>query len=72
MAQIAESMNKMHTKIDNMATQLLFMERKLRELTKEVRAGKVQMEKIESEEEVEEEEEAEDKEEEKDDQEKEK
>ena len=51
MAQISESMNKMHTKIDNMAIHLLFVERKLRELTWEVRAGKVQMEEIGSEEE---------------------
>ena len=68
MAQIFESMNKMHTKIDKMATRLLFVERKLKELTR-VRTGKVL--EIESEEEEEKEGEEEE-EEEKDNQKKEK
>ena len=36
MAQMVESMQTLHTKIDNMALCLLFIKKKLRKLTKEV------------------------------------
>ena len=36
MAQISESMQKLHTKVDNVATQLLFVETKLQEMKKEI------------------------------------
>ncbi|GFS38964.1 hypothetical protein Acr_00g0060540 [Actinidia rufa] len=55
MAQMGESMQILNTKIDNMAFRLLFVEKKLRNLTKEVRKEKIPMEESESESEEEEE-----------------
>ncbi|PSS08035.1 Disease resistance protein [Actinidia chinensis var. chinensis] len=55
MSQMQVLMQTLHTKVDNMAFRLMFVEKKLRVLTKEVRKGKVPMEESESEEEEEEE-----------------
>ena len=54
MQTMSESTKALHTKVDNVAFQLVFMERKLRELTKEVRKGKIPTEEVDSEEEDEE------------------
>ena len=43
MAQMVESMQTLHTKIDNTAFRLLFVEKKLRKLIKEVQKGKIPM-----------------------------
>ncbi|PSS08027.1 Cell death activator CIDE-3 like [Actinidia chinensis var. chinensis] len=53
--RVVESMQILHNKVDNVAFRLLFVKKKLRALTKEVRKGKVPMEENESEEEEEEE-----------------
>ncbi|XP_057481982.1 uncharacterized protein LOC130768893 [Actinidia eriantha] len=53
MVQMIESMQTLHTKVDNVAFRLLFVKKKLRILTKEVRKGKVPMEESESEKEEE-------------------
>ena len=38
MAQVLDLLRKLNEKVDNMSTRLLLLERKMRELTKEVRA----------------------------------
>ncbi|GFZ11178.1 hypothetical protein Acr_22g0005760 [Actinidia rufa] len=43
MAQMVKSIQTLHTKIDNMALHLLFIEKKLKKLTKEVQKGKIPM-----------------------------
>ena len=55
-SQILDSMQLLHTKVDNMAFCLLFVEKNLRNLTKEVRKGKIPMEEDDSEKEEEEDE----------------
>ncbi|PSS30297.1 BRI1 kinase inhibitor [Actinidia chinensis var. chinensis] len=50
MQTMLESTKPLHTKVDNEAFQLVFMERKLSELNKEVWKGKIPMEKDDSEE----------------------
>ena len=40
MAQVLDLLRKLNEKVDNMSTRLLLLERKMRELTKEVRAGR--------------------------------
>ena len=52
-SQILDSMKLVHTKVDNMAFRLLFVEKQMKNLTKEVRKGKIPMEKDDSEEEEE-------------------
>ena len=57
MSQMSESMKLLHTKIDNMAFRLVVVEKKMRNLSNEVRKGKAPMEESESESESESEEE---------------
>ncbi|GFZ00198.1 hypothetical protein Acr_13g0015970 [Actinidia rufa] len=55
MVQMSDSMKLLHTKVDNMAFRLVIVEKKMRNLTREVQKGKIPMEEDESEEEQEEE-----------------
>ncbi|GFY95308.1 hypothetical protein Acr_10g0006930 [Actinidia rufa] len=56
MAQMSDSMKLLHTKVDNIAFRLMIVQKKMRNLTKEVQKGKIPMEEDESEEEDKEEE----------------
>ncbi|GFS46110.1 hypothetical protein Acr_00g0100260 [Actinidia rufa] len=51
MAELSDSMKMMHTKIDNMAFRLVVVEKKIRNLAREVQKGKIPVEDDESEEE---------------------
>ncbi|GFS35656.1 hypothetical protein Acr_00g0041300 [Actinidia rufa] len=51
--QLSDSMKMLHTKIDNMAFRLVIVEKKMRNLTREVQKGKIPLEDDESEEEQE-------------------
>ncbi|GFS30312.1 hypothetical protein Acr_00g0011330 [Actinidia rufa] len=55
MVELSDSMKMLHTKIDNMAFRLVVVEKKIRNLAREVQKGKIPMEDDESEEEKEEE-----------------
>ncbi|GFZ19574.1 hypothetical protein Acr_28g0002790 [Actinidia rufa] len=55
MAEVSDSMKMLHTKIDNMAFRLVVVEKKIKNLAREVQKGKIPMEDDESEEEKEEE-----------------
>ena len=57
MVQVLNLLRKLNDKVDNVATRLLFVERKLRKLKKEVKAGKGTMEEEEDDEEDDEEDE---------------
>ncbi|XP_057482018.1 uncharacterized protein LOC130768945 [Actinidia eriantha] len=54
MTQMSDSMKLLHTKVDNIAFRFVMVEKKMRNLTKEVKKGKIPMEEDESEEEQEE------------------